>query len=133
MSDKRVSEMTDDEIREMATGISRDYFALMRHLRDARAALNRAEQTLDLIGPDGLPRHVALDDLVLSIQTSADLIGRRTGTDARRRGADQAAGRAQLHDRAGETAGPAAGDWMAVANRGRLLSELFGEEQEPGQ
>jgi hypothetical protein len=36
VSDKRVSEMTDDEIREMATGISRDYFDLMNHLRDAR-------------------------------------------------------------------------------------------------
>jgi hypothetical protein len=83
VSDKRVSEMTDDEIREMATGISRDYFDLMNHLRDARAALSRAEDTLDLIGPNDLPRHVALDDLVLSIQTSAELIGRRTGTNER--------------------------------------------------
>jgi hypothetical protein len=126
MTGKRVSEMTDDEVREMATGIGRDYFDLMNHLRDARAALTRAEQTLDLIGPNDLPRHVALDDLVLSIQTSADLIGRRTGTDARRRGADQAAGRA--HE---PTADPS--DFMAVANRGRLLSELFGGGQEPGQ
>ena len=86
MSGKRVSEMTDDEIRELATGISRDYFDLMNHLRDARAALTRAEQTLDLIGPNDLPRHVALDDLILSIQTSADLIGRRTGTNDRATG-----------------------------------------------
>jgi hypothetical protein len=123
MTGKRVSEMTDDEVREMATGIGRDYFDLMNHLRDARAALNKAEQTLDLIGPDDLPRHVALDDLILSIQTSADLIGRRTGTHER----------AQLHERADETAEPTA-DFMAVANRGRLLSELFGgQDQEAGQ
>jgi hypothetical protein len=42
------------------------------------------------------------------------------------------AGRAQLHERAGETAEPT-GDFMAVANRGWLLSELFGGGQEPGQ
>lgn len=33
----------------------------------------------------------------------------------------------------GETAEPTVGDWMAVANRDRLLSELFGGGQEPGQ
>lgn len=103
MSDKRPRK-TDDEIREIAAGISRDYFDLMNHLRDARAALTRAEQTLDLIGPNDLPRHVALDDLVLSIQASAEMIGQRTGTDVRRpggrmrpgvTGADP--GRAELH------------------------------------
>jgi hypothetical protein len=95
MTDKRVSEMSDEEIRELAAArpvlgldsrplsISRERYDLMTHLRDAREALGRAEQALDLIGPADLGRHAALDDLVVGIRTSAYLVGQRTGTNER--------------------------------------------------
>jgi len=66
--------------------ISPEYGEVLAHLRDARAALGRAENTLDLIGP-GDVRPGALDDLVVGIQMSAELIGRRTGTSERERAA----------------------------------------------
>jgi hypothetical protein len=65
---------------------SPEYGEVLAHLREARAALSRAESALDLIGPGDL-QPGALDDLVVGIQTSADLIGRRTGTNGRERAA----------------------------------------------
>jgi hypothetical protein len=64
--------------------ISPEYGEVLAHLRDARAALSRAEQALDLVGPGG-GEPGALDDLVVGIQMSADLVGRRTGTNERER------------------------------------------------
>lgn len=57
--------------------VSPEYRDLLTHLRDARAALSRAEAALDLVGP-GDAQPGALADLVAGIQTSAELIGRRT-------------------------------------------------------
>jgi hypothetical protein len=74
-----------------AISSSRGYTDLMSHLRDARAALRRAEQALDLWGPAGPHRHAALDNLVGTIQMSAELIGERTGTNERDREYQRAA------------------------------------------
>ena len=63
---------------------SPEYGEVLAHLREARAALSRAEQALDLVGP-GANQPGALDDLVVGIQMSADLVGRRTGTNERER------------------------------------------------
>jgi hypothetical protein len=97
--------------------ISPEYGEVLAHLRDARAALSKAEQALDLIGP-AEARPGALDDLVVGIQVSAELVGRRTAANELR----------QLRGRAAATAEPAAdpSDFLAVANRDRLLGELFG-------
>lgn len=61
---------------------SRDYYDLMKHLRDANDALRRAEAALDLLGPADLARHPALDDVVAAIQGRAELVGRRTAAAA---------------------------------------------------
>lgn len=74
---------------------SPEYGEVLAYLRGARAALARAENTLGLVGPRE-QQPGALDDLVVGIQTSAELIGRRTGTNERERvrkdGAAAAAG-----------------------------------------
>jgi hypothetical protein len=61
---------------------SPEYRKVLAELNDAGVALIRAEGALDLIRPDDVQLS-ALDDLVVAIQASAELIGRRTGANER--------------------------------------------------
>jgi hypothetical protein len=109
--------------------VTREYADLMNHLRDARAALGRAEQALDLIGPADLGQYTALPDLIGGIQTSADLIGKRTeATWQARQEYRQATGRVPDRERDDlpDSALPAAADYVRD-----VAAEL--EQREAGQ
>ncbi len=81
MSRKRVSEMTDDEIREMAGAASPKAADPKARLREARVALSHAEECLASAGAAASDPDASR--LVDGILLSADVIARHVGADFR--------------------------------------------------
>jgi hypothetical protein len=105
--------------------ISPEYAKLLADLREARLALGNASMALDLIDPRE-PQPGALADLVGDVQARAEMIGRRTEPERQAASVDVPRGADGL--RREETQEPQTQEpgFMAVANRGQLLADLFG-------